>query len=254
MGRKRKSSIDRILELAEKGAVNTIGPLVPVNLKVTDISSLADLKRVGQSPFLAVIDQLLNHHLYEKPTSPVILESQMALRLVVCEFMNCRFGLNPPILLVDEIGKEIRGARKTLIKIQARTIAALFSVANEVFPTIGVPGYRNSIELWGHCVIEDFVLTEEFLHSSEYTQATKRKAIAAFKSCTQSLREMKNPYEPSAHRDIFEAAIRLAGRSTARKADKYSFYAQQYLPYLSARSDFSGYISKKESKTRLMGK
>ncbi|PZO11259.1 MAG: hypothetical protein DCF25_19755 [Leptolyngbya foveolarum] len=65
---------------------------------------------------------------------------------------------------------------------------------------------------------------------------------------------MKNPYEPSAHKDVFEAAIRLAGRAIACKADKYSFYAQQYLPYLSARSDFSSYISKKKSQTKLLGK
>lgn len=252
MGRKKKAELERTLEFAETAPANTIGSLVPVKIKVTDIPSIIDVQRISQSPFLPTMEKLLNHHFHETPRNAVTFESQMALRFVVLGFMNCRYGMN--IALVDERGKKIRGARRKLIERQAGITSVLFSIVLEVFSTTRIAGYSSAFELWGQCVIEDFVMSEEFVNSSEYISATKEKGISVYEKCTQALREMRNPYTASAHKAVFDAAIAMSEKTAGRKINKFSFYAQHYLLYLSARSEFSNYVSQRKSKTKVIGK
>ncbi|MEM9151497.1 MAG: hypothetical protein AAGB19_13730 [Cyanobacteria bacterium P01_F01_bin.3] len=166
--------------------------------------------------------------------------------------MSRKFNIRPPWPLVNEMGKPLKRSTLKYIKILGAEATALFNLVSDVFAVRRIAGFQSAAEVWVALMLENLPNTE-FFASEEFDGLTKKKAVADYRSNTQSLRNRSNPYpRGSAHYAFFNWACQIADSSTGREADRYSLYSRSYLPYLKARSELSNYVLSKKSKTKML--
>lgn len=242
MGRKAKTFIDRYNDTQKKYEPNTIGPIGLVG-----ISNLPS----DDTPFIRVIEGLLNLQFSHVPESQIEYKTQAILRFVVCDFLCRKFNIEPLWPLVDSDGKPLAATERKRIRMLGAEATALFNLASDVFAVIPTRGYDSAAEVWGQMMVSGTcgVLTHNMF---EVGTGTKKLALAKYRNTTKLLADIYlNPYDGGVYKAFFNDAIHLAQQPSER-GDRYSVYARSYQPYLRARTELAAYIESKQSKTKVI--
>lgn len=200
-------------------------------------------KLVG-NPLIAAFDVLSNLNYISLPaayhTPSAQLENQVT-RYAVANVVERRWNKSVAMALN---GKEVDQITRALAETEG---ALLNTLLNLVIDALAGSDYTSPPALvWAYMVINGGCsLRSRLLSGPESEPSTKAKTVSDFEAATTKLRRGQNPYTDRYTRLVFDIAIAQADKGTGRKADKNSFHARTWLPYLEARADAAKFLRKK---------
>lgn len=142
------------------------------------------------------------------------------------------------------LGVKLNRDTSKLVKLEGLMLTKLLQLVSEVF-LIAPSGYKHPATWWGLCCVEGCSM-RRLKHSSEDWATTKKQSLREFEGITAALRKRENPFQLSHSRKLFDLAVTMAEAGTGSTADKDSFYARGYKPFLDARAETAKYLRGKK--------